>query len=152
MKLLFVLFLASTLTATGYAAESYKWVDAEGNVQYSQTPPPQGVEEVEKVELAPPVESKPLEEQASGDVVENPSQPAVTDPTKKPESASEEMQAIKKKNCDSARTELDKVGTANAQIVVEDKENPGKYVPLSEEERKQHAEKAQAYLDAFCKE
>jgi hypothetical protein len=157
MRLLLTAFLTSIFLTTGYAGQSYRWVDEEGNVQYSQTPP-KGVEEVRKVELAPPSQSsgadttnEATKDTEKTDQAENPDQ-TTGDPTQKPANASEEMQAIKKQNCDNARGELTKLGTANAQLVVEDKDNPGKFVPLSEEERKQHADKAQAYLDAFCKE
>jgi hypothetical protein len=148
MKSLFFLSLIGIFATPSFAAESYKWVDEEGNVQYSQMPPPKTAEEVQKVELAPAPE--PTEQPA----VKNAEQPAEADPnsTSSPATAAEEMQAIKKKNCETARGEIEKLNTPNAQIMTEDKENPGKFVPLSEEARKQHGEKAQAYLDAFCQE
>jgi glutaredoxin len=43
--LLFVIFLLSASSAV--SAEIYKWKDKDGNVVFSDTPPPSGVEEVE---------------------------------------------------------------------------------------------------------
>ncbi len=41
-----VLFLA--LTVTVFAQQMYRWVDAEGRVHYTQTPPPASAKEVQK--------------------------------------------------------------------------------------------------------
>jgi hypothetical protein len=53
MKFRFALILLLAIQ-TSYAEELYRWVDADGNVQYTQTPPPAGVNaEVKTLQDAP---------------------------------------------------------------------------------------------------
>ncbi|MGH8278058.1 MAG: DUF4124 domain-containing protein [Gammaproteobacteria bacterium] len=55
-KLVLVAALVAGLTvvAAAQAQEVYRWVDAQGNVHYSQTPPPGAVTHVKRVNIVPP--------------------------------------------------------------------------------------------------
>lgn len=150
MKRLLLLILLSTLYVSGsYATDMYKWTDEEGNVQFGQNPPKGAQAELiePKIPLSSPTkapsETPPADEVA--DTTED--EDAETPPT-----PAEEMQALKKKNCDEALNEKETLTVTDKKLVVEDEKNPGQFVPLSEEQRAQRLQKAEAYLDAFCQE
>ena len=149
-RLLLFTLLSALYVSSIYATEMYKWVDEEGNTQFGQIPP-EGVQ-AESIDLNLP----PVNNTDSPDVDSSPD--ATTDETsdtdveeETPPTPAEEMQALKKKNCDEAFSEKQKL-TGGGNLVVEDAKNPGQFIPLTEEEKKQRLQKAQAYLDTFCQE
>ena len=60
MRLATPLFLLVTLLAGGAQAEIYKWVDANGNVHYSDSPPPG--DSAQQVQLAPQPSEESLQQ------------------------------------------------------------------------------------------
>jgi hypothetical protein len=57
------LLLVGTASAAGSADKIYKWVDQNGAIQYTQFPPPSGIEVLE-VRKAPPPADDPVAERA----------------------------------------------------------------------------------------
>lgn len=45
---------AALVFAAAQAQQVYRWVDAQGNVHYSQTPPPSAASKAKMIEIAPP--------------------------------------------------------------------------------------------------
>jgi len=151
-----LLFVILSLLCVNSFAEIYKWVDAEGNVQLTQTPPPAGVEystvqgaesppspaepaEAGKVDKAPAKEVKPVSEEAAKKAEEE------------AKATKEKAQAAKRENCKQAQEQMQTL-TANAGILVPDKENPDKLKLLDDEERKKRTEEMQGYVEKFCDE
>ncbi len=98
------LFLGAALlavSATGLAAGLYKWTDSEGNVHYTQSPPPQGEFKQLTVPKAPPAPTPSPQEESI---------PAAT-----PQDKGAELEAERKKleaniarhNCEAARKNLE---------------------------------------------
>lgn len=52
--LLALILPAALVFAAAQAQQVYRWVDAQGNVHYSQSPPPTGTTKTTVIELAPP--------------------------------------------------------------------------------------------------
>ncbi len=134
--------ICAGLLTTGFSAAAglYKWVDANGNVQYSQDPPPQGKFE----SIAPPApaaESTPsgqTSEQAQPDATKPP--PAVEDTTAKQEAT------INKMNCEAGRKNLD-VYNRHRRFVDE----KGDVVTLDDNERAAKIKEAQEMIKKYCK-
>lgn len=138
MKALFVVraaALALSLSATAWATEMYKWVDEQGNVSYSQSPPPDA-RNLRKIAPPPPPPTRP----------ETPAtKPAPAAGEKAPldeEALREEIAAAKKKNCDTARRNAEiyrafrRVQEPDGQVVLLDGETRAAKIREAEEEIK----------------
>ncbi len=108
-------------------ATLYQWVDEDGNLQYTQTPPP-GVE-------AQPVQPR-LNSISSGEV----------DPPKLTP-----QQQLLLDSCQKAQQELQNLKSAS-NMMFPDPEEPGKFIPMSKETREQKMMAAETYLQANCQD
>jgi len=133
-----------------HAEKAYKWVDAEGNVQISQTPPPTGAKDVKQMDLPkalmpnnpPPVSKATSPEKKEEKSEEKPKQPAVDVTKMTPEQLHEH-------NCSSAKRHLDML-KSNEKIVIPDKEDSKKLQLASSEQRDAEIKKAEGSVDKFC--
>ena len=134
------------LAGHAYAA-MYKWVDEEGNVQYTQSPPPAGIE-ADTIKPPPEVDSataiKQLEEQDKEfDELRNQRQEQ-----EKKSTEEEAKVAMQKKNCEMARKRLETYARPRVRFVQED----GSRVTATEEERQEQIKKSEAMIKEFCTE
>jgi hypothetical protein len=149
MQRIWLVLLGGLLSANLYAASAYKWVDAEGNVQYSQQPPPPGVKAEEmKLPAAPPP--------AAADANAQPAPAAENAEAPKPAPAKEETDAsalspeeLKKQNCEKSQVYLKSLSVPG-EIAVPDENN--KLKKLSDAERKAAVQKAEALVAKYCSE
>lgn len=151
-------FILLGLLCVNTSAEIYKWVDAEGNVQLTQTPPPAGVDYTTVQGNEPPPPAEPPE---AGKEAAKPDKAAATkegkqmteEEAKKAEeeakAAKEKAAAAKRENCRQAQEQM-KTLTANAGILIPDKDNPDKLMLMNDEERKKRTEEMQGFVDRFC--
>ena len=136
-----------TLLISGHAlAAMYKWVDADGNVQYTQTPPPAGIE-AETIKPPPKVDT----EQALKELEAEEAEAAKLrqnrlDEAKKETEANQEL-ALQKKNCEMARERLASYERPMVKFVQED----GTRVRATEEERQEEIANSQAMIKEWCK-
>ncbi|AUI67626.1 DUF4124 domain-containing protein [Beggiatoa leptomitoformis] len=147
MKSLWVIGLVSVLSLPVYAGKLYQWVDAEGNTQFSQTPPPEGTDAETKNIATPPATvaaPKPEEKPAEPPVEEAAKHPAGNDPAAK-------IKAEKEEKCQQANSMLQQL-TAKGSLVIPKADNPKEFVPMSDDARKQRTAEAQAFIDAYCKD
>ncbi|MES9972594.1 MAG: DUF4124 domain-containing protein [Candidatus Thiodiazotropha sp.] len=129
------------------AAETYRWVNEDGVVTYSQTPPPNVDAETVNIKT-PPASSaddskKRLEElrQKLADSAED----RALKKAQKQEQA--EIKAENKKNCSTARKNLEQLtALANRLYKTEDG-----YVRLTEEDRQQKMQQAREQIKKYCK-
>lgn len=146
------IFFASQLVIFWFAvgncyAEMYKWVDADGQVHYSQKPPAGDVE-VTTVKPPPKVDTekalKELEER------ENMLKGIDEERNKKAEeqNISQEEQATKQKNCELARDKLSRV-INNPRVYSKDKD--GNRYKIAEEERQEKITQARKEINEYCK-
>ena len=141
MKTAYLLPLIFLFSSSAFAA--YKWVDAEGNVQYTQTPPP-GMNS-SKV-TTPPPSSIPAPEAKKPAAAEKKADPAAPAANAEEE---EKITAIRKANCEKAKSHMQALGVG-APMLIPDAQNPEKFVIMSDELRKQKTAETQAHIDNFC--
>lgn len=137
--------LACLISGT-VVAGTYKWVDEDGNVQYTQTPPPAGIE-AETIKPPPKIDT----EKALMDLKEQEEKAAKLrqdrlDSAKKEEEAMAELN-LQKKNCEMARARLASYDQPMVKFVQED----GTRVRATEEERQAEIAKSQEMIKEFCK-
>ena len=140
--------LLACLTGASHVALAriYKWVDANGNVQYTQTPPPGGIK-AKEIKAPPHIDSsaavKELEQQQT-DLDKKVEQRAKT--AEKDQQAQQET-AEKQQKCDQARLRLSSFERPRVRANEED----GVRRKIPEEERTAEMEKARAAVQELCK-
>ena len=141
-----ILFLSLGITSALQAAVTYKWTNDSGNVVYSQQPPEDG-RSYQRI--------KGLQ-QSRGDSTENVEDKSVNNAgsaknNQKPEETgySEEdiarREAMKEKNCQSAKKALD-LYTVHKRFKGKD----GQVKTMSAEDRQANIKKAEAAVKEFC--
>ena len=150
-KLMFPLALAGSLAlgAIPVQADTYKWTDSNNEVQYTQMPPPEGVEFTRIGEARPPADDPA----AAGTGLQERLEASDQEQQKKAEAATDaeqkaEIARITKQNCITARSNLEQLGRGGQ---VRYRTGDGEVVHLSEEDRKQRIEEAQGQVKEFCK-
>lgn len=150
MKRCFIVLMSSFWMLPVYAEKAYKWVDVEGNVQISQTPPPTGAKDIKQIDLPkalmpnnpPPVSKTTSPEKKEEKVETTPKQPPVDVTKMTPEQLHEY-------NCSSAKRHLDLL-KSNEKVVIPDKEDSKKLQLASSEQRDAEIKKAEGMVDKFC--
>ena len=135
--------LAILLATATVAAQVYKWVDKDGKVQYSDTPPPASATKTEakKIDTAP---TKSLQDRAKDfdkrkiDVAEK----------AKKSAADQEKAAIDAANCSDARAALRTLETGRPITRTND---VGDREYLNDETREAEIAKARKSIAGFCK-
>lgn len=132
--------LALGLSIAGHAvAGMYKWVDEQGAVHYSQTPPPDRTAQ----ELAPPPPPpKPVEPEAGADATDT--APGESAPEGRPQEAENARKMRFQQNCTAARKNLQLYQTARRIM------DGGQLVILTDEEKTKRIEKAKEQIERYC--
>lgn len=139
--------VAAMAFTAAQAQQVYRWVDAQGNVHYSQTPPPSVVTKTTVMELAPPspdptgvAEQKQLMKSV-----------AKTDAAKQQAAEQAAQEAAKKAQqqqaCDAARKQLQGYMEAHRVITNGNSANPSYYTG---EDLVKFREQAQQQVDKVC--
>jgi hypothetical protein len=140
-------FLGIYLVACHAWAATYKWVDEDGNVQYTQTPPPAGIE-AETIQPPPKVDTDAaLKQLESQEKQATELQKGRHEEADKRAKAEEEL-ALQKKNCELARKRLASYELPRVEYVQAD----GSRVKATEEERQEQIKKSEDMIKEFCKE
>jgi len=146
MYRLHMLFLVIVMGFTGALtaqAATYKWVDKDGNVHYSQRPPPDTNYERLNIKTPPP-SSTPA----------SPTTPAAQAPaatgqgSSSSDTVAQEMaknQEIRARNCEAAKKNLE-LYTVFKRVKKED----GSVVRLDDDERARLIEESKAAIKEFC--
>jgi hypothetical protein len=137
--------LGSSMLSMSAQAEIYKWKDANGVVRYSDIPPPTNV----------PVESMKAKKAATPASAASDSAVTKTKSTAKatekpievsPEKVKEAEAIIKKKNCDTAKNNLEILNQSGAYKLNE----KGEQIELDEAAIAQEKEKAKKDIERNC--
>lgn len=137
----FVYLLLSLIPISMHATELYTWTDEEGNVQYSQTPPPQNVDMTVKT-----LPDLPVIE------IENKTPNTDSVDKENAELKGKSATEIQDDNCQKARDNLQMLNAKGEQLVVRNSDNPDDFVKLSEEKLQQELTRTQTYLDTYCQQ
>lgn len=135
MKALYLTLLLMLLPLSIHA-EMYKWVDEEGIIQYTQTPPPEGTE-------ATIVESVSIQTIPSAKTPASDAQETAADET------SEDSKDALTASCQEAEKQLQLL-QSEGELMMPDRDNPEQYKPLPPEIRQQKIAKTQEYIDNYC--
>lgn len=144
----FLLCCLITFTTT-ICAEAYKWVDENGVVSYSQTPPPSGAADTVKIPTSPPHQEDPNEAEKSLNSLRQQLEDLEEDRqlTKESQQKKADESAIRKQNCQAARSNLRKLdGLGNRLLQTSD----GQYLRLTEEERQSRMQTARDNIKSNC--
>jgi hypothetical protein len=148
-RLLCGMTLVSWTLLAGYpsvAAEVYKWKDAEGNVHYSETPPPGDIETETVETTAGGASAKQLKRLHDLRLQLNKSD---QQQAKEAEARQKkrEFQEIKAENCDNSRAKLQKLQTAGRLRSVDES---GNVTRTTEEEHAARIKAAEANIEKWC--
>jgi len=147
---------ASSLAVAG---DLYRWVDAQGQVHYSDEPPPADAREVKAIR-SKGVDPSPQEQPEDSE--ENNAEPSYVEQqaafeerqAKKAEEQAKaeqkkQLAAERKKNCEAARGNYNTVSTGGRVMRINAQ---GEREYLSDEEIKQQAAEAKKSMDEWCKD
>ena len=138
------LILISLVSAHAFAA-MYKWVDEDGNVQYTQTPPPAGIQ-AETIKPPPQVDTgAALKELEAQQEKANELRETRLESAEKEAQANQDME-LRRKNCEMARARLASYEQPMVKFVQED----GSRVRATEEERQAEIAKSQDMIKEWC--
>lgn len=145
MKMSPFLLALLVFTANVPAADMYKWVDEEGVVHYSQTPPPPDIQ-AETIKPPPEVNTEKAREelQKQQELVEKIREQRLED--KKEEKLAQKELEQKRANCEMARKRLASYEQPRVRYTGED----GKRYYFTEEERQEQIQKSKDMIKEFC--
>ena len=142
--LLLQLLLASVVAgfAVNASAAMYKWTDKQGNVHYTETPPPEG----DSTEITPPPRvAAPLTNKSDNKNVPDEKNGSSPSPQSETQLSPEQQEAYRL-NCEAAKGNLETYKTAR-RIKTPD----GEIVVMDDEIRQQKMQQAQEQIKKFCK-
>jgi len=144
------LMIAATQGVAGTADKIYKWVDQNGDTQYTQMPPPTGVQVLE-IRSAPPPADDPEAERTK---LQQETEALDERMKERQESAAkaeiqEKNKEIRRQNCIRANknlTELQQGGVKRYRTP------DGEVIHLTEEDRQKRITETNAQIAEFCKD
>jgi len=149
MRIAFFLLLAS-FAVTGIA-QTYKWRDASGSIQYSDTPPPPGAKDVQQLRragaAASPAASGGSRSSADQDAEFRKRLVEKQEAEAKQAKAGEDEQ-VRARNCTQARGQLAAINSG-ARMVQTNVQ--GERVALDEPERERARQDAERAVESWCK-
>ena len=147
MKSSIPLFLALFMISPLTLAQTYRWVDENGVVSYSQTPPPSGQAEIVNIHTAPQSGSQDAQERLNKMRQQLEDRREDRKLAKEEQLKSDQEKARRLQNCETARANLRKLeGLGNRLLKTPD----GEYRRLTEEERQQRMQKARDNIKENC--
>ncbi len=125
-------------------AGTYKWVDKDGNVVYSQHPPADGQYESIRVK---PSSRKPSNDSSTGQDADTFLKDATTQRINNARIKDElkKTQALRKKNCATAKKQLEFYSVYRRK-----KDKSGEYVRINDDEREAGLKEAKQGIKDFC--
>lgn len=149
MKVHFLFFcgLLALLIPPAIHAATYKWLDEQGNVVYSQTPPPDGtafetIKTIKPDRTPPPPVPTPETSRAVADLQKRAEQRSEEQKAAGEKAKEEELRA---KNCQAAKHNL-KVFTVYKRI----RKDNGEVVRIPDDERARKIEEYQKLVKEYC--
>lgn len=128
-------------------AQTYKWIDENGVVSYSQTPP--ASEEAQKLSIKAPSSNNSATANDELKRLRQRLEDLREDRQLATESAEKEQQVSEKKksNCEAARKNLQSLQTSGNRLM---KTADGSYMRLIESEREKRIQEAKDQVKAYC--
>jgi flagellar biosynthesis GTPase FlhF len=146
LRPLTIVFLMSAATA-GFT-QTYKWVDQNGVVSYSQTPPPSTQAETVDITPTPVVGNSDNSDELQRLRQRLEDSREDRELAKEEERKTREAAEIKRQNCSTARSNLENLLNSGNRMM---KTTDGDYLRLSESERQTRIQAAREQIEANCK-
>jgi len=131
------------------AKDVYKWVNDAGEVQYTQLPPPNGIEAT-RVQSGPPPAGNPAainaDLEAQVEAMDERIEDRATAARKSELEA--EIERVSKENCATARKNLAELQQGGIKRY---RTGDGSVIRLTEEDRQRRIEEANSQIQEFCK-
>ena len=135
--------LFSLIMLSANAATTYKWLDENGNVVYSQQPPPEGPYETIKTKTSPSSSSTPPPSSSFTTQVKEEAEETELDNKVQQEAAKSEK--LRADNCKAAKNNLETY-TVYRRI----KNDKGEIIRLDDNERAKRIQEAKDAIKEFC--
>ncbi len=147
-KLIVLTIFASFSFATANAAEIiYKWKDANGNVKYTQSKPPAGIDYIKIRNKGASTKATKVEKEQAEDSVSGELDGVIADQNKEMNRVDKVNAQRAAKNCTIAKNNLEAL-TGNNRIQVEEN---GKLRLLNDDEKSKRLDTAKANVTKYCK-
>lgn len=144
MKPHFAIVLLTLMLSTAAQAGTYKWVDKDGNVVYSQHPPPSGHYESIRVKPAPRKDkATPTAQDSTKQFLEEADRQRRDEAKVKTELA--KTRELRAKNCATAKKQLEFYTVYRRK-----KDATGEYVRITDTEREAGMKEAKQAIKDFC--
>lgn len=141
-----VLLLLGIISTGPAIAKMYKWVDADGNTQYTQLPPPGDIK-AETIKEPPKIDTESAVKELEAKQKKLEEINKTRDEKKKAELKEQEHAALIKENCKQAKSKLENnQNTGRIRAVDEE----GNVVRAPEEERQRRIKEAQEAVNKWC--
>ncbi len=140
-------FLAILLSSLGVMAQTYKWIDENGVVSYSQTPPSSAQAETLQLREQSQSDSLAAEKRLNELRQKLEDQRENRQLAKEAAEMAREEQRKKEQNCAAARSNLSKLETLGPRLF---KTSEGEYVRLTEEQRQAKIKTAKQQIKLNC--
>ena len=134
-----ILLILPLLISTAISAETYRWVNEDGVVTYSQTPPPQGESEVVKTYSAPSSDAAAAKQRLQKLRQELADREEDRALKKAEQKESQESRKLREENCKAARSNLQTLKSLGNRLYKAGDE----YLRLSDEQKQERIEEAQ---------
>lgn len=144
MKQLFSIFIFTLLVSTSLYAGTYKWIDEDGNVVYSQRPPPSG--QFESIRVKPPSRKSSAgnnASQSSSQFLKNAEDKRKNDKKLKAEQIN--AAKIRTENCQAAKKQFEFYTVYRSM-----KGQDGEYRRITSDEREKNLQQARQAIKDFC--
>jgi hypothetical protein len=150
-KLVVLLVLAAAVPLA--SAQAYKWRDANGRIQYSDTPPPAGAKDVQQLRKAPPPAASGAAAAPAKSVTEQDAEfrkrlVEKQEAEAKQAKAAEDEQ-VRARNCAQARGQLAALDSGGRMVQFNAQ---GERVALDDAERERARQDSLKAIDTWCKQ
>lgn len=143
LRLLAFVSLMSIISAG--LTQTYKWVDQDGTISYSQTPPPST--QAESVDIKPPPAASGSNDELNKLRLRLKDSREDRELAKEAERKTRAATETKRQNCSAARSNLEKLLHSGNRMI---KTTDGSYLRLSESERQARIQTARDQINANC--
>jgi hypothetical protein len=141
-----IFLLLLLLISTTLFAETYRWVNEDGVVTYSQTPPPEVKSEVVKTYSAPSSDATAAKQRLQKlrqDLADREEDRSLK---KAEQQELKENQQIREKNCATAKSNLQTLISLDNRLYKVGDE----YIRLTEPQKQERIKKAQKQIEEYC--